>query len=105
TTVSLTDDMTLFGALGYWLSGRYALAPREDYIKPGETKEQVEKENVKQFQDSQTAAEVAALRYLDKPIKVIAQEITKGMPAEQVLAPGDRLLVVNGKKINVTEDV
>ena len=105
TTVSITEDVTLFGALGLWVSGRYALAPREEYIQPGQTEEDLEKENTAMFQDSQSSAETAALRLLDKPVKVIAQEITRGAPADNVIAPGDTLLSVNGTEIKVQEDV
>ncbi|HJQ48378.1 MAG TPA: PDZ domain-containing protein [Amycolatopsis sp.] len=105
TTVSLNDQITLFGALGLWASGRYALAPREDYFKPGETDEQVQQENVKEFQDSQSNAEVAALRHLGLPIKVLAQEVVSGSPADKALAAGDRLLEVNGKQIGNEDDV
>ncbi|MTD59670.1 YlbL family protein [Amycolatopsis pithecellobii] len=105
TTVSLNDKITLFGALGLWASGRYALAPREDYFRPGESEEQVQQENVKEFQDSQSNAEVAALRHLGYPIKVLAQEVVAGSPADKVLAAGDRLLNVNGKPIGQEDDV
>ncbi|HVV14439.1 MAG TPA: PDZ domain-containing protein [Amycolatopsis sp.] len=105
TTVSLNDQITLFGALGLWVSGRYALAPREEYFKPGESDEQVQQENVKEFQDSQSNAEVAALRHLGYPIKVLAQEVVAGSPADHVLAAGDRLLSVNGKQISQEDDV
>jgi PDZ domain-containing protein len=57
------------------------------------------------FQDSQSAAETAALRLLDNPVKVITQEVTRGAPADKVLQPGDRLWEVNGQPINVQEDV
>jgi PDZ domain-containing protein len=105
TTVSINDEVTLFDALGKWVSGRYALAPRDEYFGPGQTQEDLERENTKMFQDSQSAAETAALRYLDKPVKVIAQEITRGAPVDNVLQPGDRLIDVNGKPIKVQEDV
>ncbi len=105
TTVSLNDEVSLFGALGLWVSGRYALAPREEYFKPGESDEEVKRENVQQFQDSQSNAEVAALRHLGFPTKVLAKEIVSGSPADHVLAAGDRLLVVNGKEIKNEEDV
>ena len=97
TTVSLTDQVTLFGALGLWVSGRYALAPREEYFKPGESEQDVKKENVQAFQDSQSNAEVAALRYLGYPIKVLVAQIVNGSPADHVIAAGDKLLTVNGK--------
>ena len=105
TTVSPNRDVTLFGALGLWVSGRYALAPREEYIRPGETEEQVEQQNVRMFQDSQSNAEVAALRQLGFPVKVLAGEITTGAPADRVIEPGDRLLTVNGVNVAQQEDV
>ncbi|MFI7680844.1 PDZ domain-containing protein [Actinophytocola sp. NPDC049390] len=105
TTVSINDEVTLFDALGKWVSGRYALAPRDEYFGPGQTQEDLERENKIMFQDSQSAAETAALRLLDKPVKVVVQEITRGAPADGVIQPGDRLWVVNGKNIAVQEDV
>lgn len=105
TTVSLNDQVTLFGALGLWASGRYALAPREEYFKPGESDAQVQQENVKEFKDSQSNAEVAALRHLGFPIQVLAQQIVAGSPADKVLTAGDRLLNVNGKQITQEDDV
>ncbi|ROS39948.1 PDZ domain-containing protein [Amycolatopsis thermoflava] len=105
TTVSLNDEISLFGALGLWVSGRYALAPREEYFRPGESDEQVQQENVQQFQDSQSNAEVAALRHLGFPVKVLAQTIVDNTPASRVLAAGDRLLSVNGRAITNEDDV
>lgn len=105
TTVSLHDGVTLFQGLGFWASGRYALAPREEYFKPGETNEQVKQENIQQLQDSQTNAQVAALRKLGYPVKVLAKQIVSGSPADHVLSPGDKLITVNGKKIVEAADV
>lgn len=105
TTVEVNDHVTLFGAAALWVSGRYALIPREEYIRPGETEEQIEQQNKKMFQDSESNAEVAALRFLNFPIKVLVQEITEKAPADGVIAPGDRLIEVNGKKIVAQEDV
>ncbi|OLR90232.1 YlbL family protein [Actinokineospora bangkokensis] len=104
-TVSVNDEITLFGALGLWVSGRYALAPREEYFRPGETEEQIDQQNTKLFQDSQSNAQVAALKYLKYPVKVIAAQITAGAPADKVLAPGDELVQVNGKPISAAADV
>ena len=105
TTVSLNDQITLFGALGLWASGRFALAPREEYFKPGESDEQVRQENVREFQDSQSNAEVAALRHLGYPIKVLVKEVVAHSPADHVLTAGDRLLSVNGKPVSQDDDV
>lgn len=106
TTVSLNDNVTLFGALGLWASGRYALAPREEYFRPGETDEEVRRENVKQFRNSQSVAEVAALRSLGKPVKVVIKEIVSGSPADKAgLSPGDEVLAVDGKQVSEQDDV
>ncbi|MGW5055227.1 YlbL family protein [Actinokineospora sp. NPDC004072] len=105
TTVSVNDDITLFSALALWVSGRFALAPREDYFPPGESEEDIQQQNTKLFEDSQSAAETAALRHLDYPMKVVAQQITTGAPADKVLAPGDEITEVNGKKIVQADDV
>jgi Lon-like protease len=105
TTVSVEQDVTLFTALGRWLSSRYSLAPREDFVPPGKSEEDVERENKQMFDESQSNAEVAALRLLKFPIIVIAREITTGAPADKVLDPGDQLISVNGKAITAPEDV
>ncbi|GAA2811165.1 PDZ domain-containing protein [Saccharopolyspora taberi] len=96
TTVSVTDQLSLFGALGLWVSGRYALAPREVYFPPDKSEQQIEQENTAAFNDSQTTAETAALRYLGYPTKVLAGEIVKGSPIDGLVAPGDRLISANG---------
>lgn len=105
TTVSVNQDVTLFGALGLWMNSRHALVPREEFIPPGKTEQDVERENQQMFDESQSNAEVAALRYLNFPIVVIAAQITTNTPADQVLDPGDRLVTVNGKQIVTAEDV
>jgi len=105
TTVSLTENVTLFGALGLWATGRYSLAPREEYFKPGESQQDVQKENVQQFTDSQTNAQVAALRYLGYPTKVLVGTVTKDSPVVGVLKPGDQLTSINGRRVANTDDV
>ena len=105
TTVSVEQDITLFSALGRWMNSRYSIAPREDFIPPGKSEQDVEQDNKKMFDESQSNAEVAALRLLKEPIVVIAREITKDSPADQVLQPGDRLIMVNGMDITTPESV
>ncbi|WP_460957514.1 YlbL family protein [Parasphingorhabdus pacifica] len=99
TTVSVTDELSLFGALGLWASGRYALAPRHLYFPPNKSDLEIEKENTAAFKDSQTSAETAALGYLGYPTKVVAQEIIKDSPADAVLEPGDELVAANGRPL------
>jgi PDZ domain-containing protein len=99
TTVSVTDQISLFGALGLWASGHYALSPRDLYFPPNKTEQQVQQENTQEFTDSETSAESAALHYLGYPMKVVAGQIVRGSPADGVLATGDRLLAANGHPV------
>ncbi|HEX3648210.1 MAG TPA: PDZ domain-containing protein, partial [Pseudonocardiaceae bacterium] len=104
-TVSLTNGTTLFAALGMWMSGKYALAPREDYYQPGESEQQVEQQNVQEFKDSQSDAEVSALRFLHYPINAVAQQVVSGTPADGRIHAGDKLVRVNGSTPNSAQGV
>lgn len=99
TTVSVTDRLSLFGALGMWASGRYALTPREVYFPPSKSEQEVEQENAQAFDASQTSAETAALSYLGYPMQVQVGQTIEGGPAENVLQPGDKLISANGKPV------
>ena len=105
TTVSVTDGVTLFGALGLWVSGRYALVPRDDIFPPGRTEQQVKQANTQAFQDSETAAETAALRYLGYPTAATVERVIGGTPADGVLKSGDELLAVDGQPVSTAEQV
>ncbi|MFN8199888.1 MAG: PDZ domain-containing protein [Nakamurella multipartita] len=99
TTISISDGITLFESLGLWASGRFALAPREDYFPPDQTVEQVEAQNAQAFRDSQSAAEIAALRYLDYPNVVYVGDIAEGSPSSGVLQPQDKIVGLDGTPI------
>ncbi len=105
TTVSLGTDLTLFSALGKWVSGRYALVPREEIFPPDRTTDEVQQEQARAFQDSETNAETAALTYLKYPMTVIANRIVEDSPAKGKLEPGDELLLVNGRAVTGAEQV
>lgn len=104
-TVSEIDQITLFGALGLWMSGNYALQPRELYFPPGQSQQQVNQQNVQEFQESQIDAEVSALRYLHYPIEVVATQVVDGSPADKVIKAGDKIDSVDGKPVHSIEDV
>jgi Lon-like protease len=105
TTVLVSDGVTLFDALGKWLSGRYAIVPREEYFPPTKTEEQIEQENVRAFQDSETNAEAAALSYLKYPTKVIVNSVVAGAPAEGKLEPGDELITIAGSPVGSADQM
>lgn len=99
TTISITDNVPLFEALGLWATGRYALAPREDYFPPDKTVEQVQAQDAQAFKDSQSAAEIAALRYLNFPNVTYVGEIPDKSPSAGVLQPQDQIIDVDGTAV------
>jgi len=99
TTISVTDHMTLFAALGLWATGERALVPREDFFPPNRTVEQVNEQNAQLFRESQSQAEIAALRYLNYPEVVYAGTIVEESPSYGILEPQDQILAVDGTKV------
>lgn len=105
TTVSVNDGLSLFGAVGLWVSGRYAVVPREEVFPPQKSQDQVSQENTQAFQQSESSAELAALRFLQYPTSVTVASVTNGSPSDGVLRPGDTLLAVDGRPVAVAADV
>ncbi|WP_169526883.1 PDZ domain-containing protein [Sciscionella marina] len=105
TTVSLTDNLSLFAAMGLWLGGREALAPREAYFPPGQSRQQVNQQNTQEFESSQSNAEVAALSYLHFPSKVFANTIVNGGPSDKKIKAGDQILAIGGKNVTTAKQV
>jgi len=95
TTINLTDHVRLFEALGLWATGRYALAPREDYFPPDKTVEEVQEQDAQAFRDSQSSAEIASLRHLGYPNVVYVGEIPPGSPSADVLQPQDQIVAID----------
>lgn len=105
TTVSVVDEVTLFAALGLWLSGRHALLPRDEVFPPQLSQDEVEQRNVQLFEDSESMAETAALRYLGYPAKVVVDAVEKGRPADGQLKPGDEISSVQGRPVSSAQQV
>lgn len=99
TTIGITDRLALFQALSLWATGRYALAPREDYFPPEKTVEEVKEEDARAFRDSQSAAEIAALRYLDFPNLVYVGVVPAESPSAGQLEPQDQIIDVDGTPV------
>lgn len=104
-TVSMTDDLSLFGAMAMWVSGRDAIAPREEYFPPDKTSQQVDKQNLQEFHDSQSAAQTAALRYLKYPTVVLANTIVGGGPTDKKIKAADRIVSVDGTNVSSADAV
>lgn len=100
TTVAVTDGLTALTALRFWADPTRRVVPRAAIYPPGESDEQVERENARQFSNSETNAEVAALSYLKEPmlnpVKVVVEGTVDGGPSAGVLRSGDQLLTLDG---------
>lgn len=105
TTVAVRDKLTLFDALGLWVSGRQGLVPREDVYPPQKSKDEVQEENSAQFAKSENSAELAALRYLGLPVAVEIATVAEDGPAAGVLREGDRVLRVGATPVETVEEL
>ncbi len=99
TTVSVTDRLTMFGALERWVAGDSRVVPREQVYPPDKSDQEVEQEIRRMFAASEVDAEVAALGYLNRPVKVMVGGVGDSSPALGLLATGDQLIAIGGRPI------
>ncbi|MBV8927847.1 MAG: PDZ domain-containing protein [Mycobacteriaceae bacterium] len=99
TTVSQRDGLTLGQALGLWMSGREQLVPRDLVYPPDKSREQVDKENSKDFKSSEASAGYAALGFLNYPKAVTVDSVTEAGPSAGKLHAGDAIEAFNGTQI------
>jgi Lon-like protease len=98
-TVGVTDHITLWEAIRGWLNDNDAVVPREVIYPPNQTQQQVDQENQRDFMNSQTSAETAALRALGYPVRVAVQQVSAGLPADGHLKVGDVITSVDGNPV------
>jgi Lon-like protease len=99
TTVSVTDQLNALDALRFWVSSREQVVPRSVVYPPGQTDAQVTQLNNEMFATSEASAQVAALRYLHQPTRVVVAGVAPGAPAGGVLKTEDSLVQVNGQPV------
>ncbi|WP_245548398.1 YlbL family protein [Gordonia araii] len=105
TTVSVTDGLSLFDALSMWASRRYALAPRESQYPPGQSTDQVRKQNAAQMTGSELTAQAAALRQINRPTKLVIAGVGKNAPAAGALRVDDEVRAVAGTPVATVEQM
>lgn len=99
TTVSVTDDLTLFQALGKWFSGSNSLEPRELVYPPDQTREENDQQNKQQMAGSEQSAVIAALRYLNRPVAPYVAAVQHPGPSDGKLRVDDELRTVDGQPV------
>lgn len=104
TTVAQRDGLTLGLALSMWMSGRDQLVPRDLVYPPDKSREEVQKANTADFENSEDSAEYAALSYLDYASAVTVAMVNDPGPAVGKLQDGDAIDAVNGQPVANLED-
>ncbi|MGO2860063.1 MAG: YlbL family protein [Brevibacterium sp.] len=89
-------------ALGALLRGKETVIPTEAYYPLDTTREDVTESNAVEMSSSQDVAVAAAMEQLDKPYEVhlLVDEVLPDSPAEGQLRKGDRIISVNGTKLD-----
>lgn len=110
TTVSVTraeDHVSLFEVLGSWLSDEEAVQPYSAVYEENETDAENQQESAVEMVSSQDAAIAVALRALDIKVTPVVEifSVTPGTPSEGKLQVRDRLLSIDGTKIDTPQQV
>jgi Lon-like protease len=109
-TVSLIGGpgthFNVFAALRSWLSPHDAVVPESEIFTPGQSPQQVAKEDTEEMANSQQTATAAAFCQLNIAFKTVdtIQATVKGMPAAGVLRPGDVITAVDGAPVTCHAD-
>jgi PDZ domain-containing protein len=109
-TVSLNggpgSHFNIFRALRAWLSPNDAVVPVSEIYPPGQTSEQVVKEDTEEMASSQQTATAAALCQLKINFRTVdtVEATVAGMPAAGVLHPGDVISAVDGDPVTCRSD-
>ena len=103
TTVSQRDGLTLGQALVLWASGDQQLVPRNLVFPPEKTRDDIEKSQSADFQNSEDNAQFAALNYLKFPKSVTVQKVNDPGPSLGKLQNGDAIDAVDGVKVDNVE--
>jgi Lon-like protease len=96
----------IFAALRSWLDSDDAVVPEQEIFTPGQTPQQVARQDTEQMANSQQTATAAALCQLKISFKTVdtIQSTIKGMPAAGVLQAGDVISAVDGKPVTCNAD-
>ena len=100
TTVEVVFPRHLWDAMEAWWDDDRAVVPEELVYPPGQSRQEVIQRNEQEFARSQSAAEIAALRYLGYPSQVVVVDVVADSPAEGRLAAGDVITAVDGVKVS-----
>jgi PDZ domain-containing protein len=95
-------DVFASQALGALLNGQETVIPSEAYYPLDTSREEVAETNAVEMSSSQDVAIAAAMEQMDKSYSVhlLVDDVVADSPAQGKLRKGDRLMSVNGKKLD-----
>jgi len=99
TTVAQRDDLTLGQAAMMWMSGREQLVPHDLVFPPDKSRDEIDKNNASDFENSEATAKFAALNYLKVPKAVTIETVNDPGPSAGKLKSGDAIEKVNGDAV------
>lgn len=100
TTVSVRTNMTLAQALGRWMFTDDTIVPIDTVIPQDMSDEDVQEANQQAFIQSESAATLAAMDYLQLPVKIQVAQVLDDMPAADVVELNDIITGVDGEEVS-----
>ncbi|MEX3515647.1 YlbL family protein [Corynebacterium sp. 32222D000AT] len=105
TTVSVRTQMSLMQMLGRWLTSDDTIVPIETVIPKNMSPEQMEEANKQAFTDSESAATIAAMDYLDKPVEIVVADLTEDSVAQGALEREDVIKALDGEAVGEPQEL
>lgn len=103
TTVSVRTNMTLPQVISRWATTDDTIVPLEKIIPQDKTEEEVTEANEQAFAQSESAATIAAMDYLNLPVKVQVAGVLEESPAAGHFEENDILRAVAGTKVDTPQ--
>jgi len=106
TTVEVeSDNITPARAIAGWWEHDTVVVPRSAIFPPGQTTNDIERQNTEDFTESQDYAVEAAACELGYPRGIGVASVTAGSGAEKHLQPGDQLRSIDGAQVSSLDAV
>ncbi len=100
------SNFNIFGALRAWLNPSDAVVPESEIFTPGQSSQQVAREDTEEMANSQQTATAAAFCQLKINFSTVdtVEATIPGMPAAAALRPGDVISAVDGTPVTCRAD-
>ncbi|MEY8578956.1 PDZ domain-containing protein [Corynebacteriaceae bacterium 6-324] len=105
TTVAVRTNMSLSQAIGRWLTTDDTIVPLETVIPTGTSSEDMQEANQQAFVQSEAAATVTAMDYLDIPVHVVVAGVMEESAAFDFVKLEDVVLAVDGQDVSEPAEV